>query len=50
MFFQFFLFNFFHIIIRTDQLRQQNAHERNLRRILVAENTILDSEERNKRR
>ena len=31
-----------------EQLRRQNGKERNLRRILGAENALLDSEERNR--
>ena len=38
--------NVFHIIIRMEQLRWQNSQERNLRRILGAKNTLLDSEEK----
>ena len=41
--------NVFHIIIRMEQLRWQNAQERNLRRILGAKNTLLDSEKKKRK-
>ena len=36
---------FFHIIIRTEQLRRENAQEINLNKILGTVNTLSDSED-----